>query len=344
MTRDSDELKMVGKRNVLYDSLMYMDARRNLAEFVRRRPWLWEILMPGYSAVRRYMLKARIQRAFGDRMVNSLDEAERLVASAMAHGGPLAIGKVGSLEGEAAGFYFSRRKYGASYPPVLMNQLFLNVGLFPKTDEAIDRFCATLLEMVGYVDMLGVQGYPGEAEVVNNFARRAKVLPQRVLEPWYSETPWSSYFAGKRVTVLSPFADTIAHQFARRDRIWSNPQILPQFELRTVRMPFSPGLRAPEERDWEVRMNRLAREIEAVPYDILVAGAGGISLLLAAHARKTGRVGIHMGGPTQVLFGIRGRRWDNDPFFQGAMNEFWVRPSSDETPTDARSIENGCYW
>jgi hypothetical protein len=335
---------MIGKHNVKYNSLLHMDIRRNAAEFVRRRPWLWEILMPGYGRLRRVVLKARIQRAFGDRILNSFEEAERLIASAIAQGGPLAFGKVGSLEGEAAGFYLSRRKNGASYPPVLMNQLFLNVGLFPKTDEAIDRFCATMLEMVGYVDMLGVQGYPGEGEVINNFARRAKVLPQRVLEPWYCEDPWSGYFAGKRVTVLSPFAGTIAHQFTRRDKIWSNPRILPEFELRTVRMPFSPGLSAPEEPDWEVRMNRMVDQIEAVPYDILVAGAGGISLLLAARARKTGRIGIHMGGPTQVLFGIRGRRWDNDPFFQRAMNEFWVRPSTDETPTDTWRIENGCYW
>jgi hypothetical protein len=335
---------MIEKNDASYHSLLRMGIRRNLAEFVRSRPWLWKVLMPGYGRMRRVVLKSRIKRAFGDRMPNSCEEAGQLIASAMARGGPLAIGKVGTLEGEAAGFYLSRRRDGAPYPPVLMNQLFLNVGLFPKTDEAIDRYCSRLIEMVGYVDMLGVQGYPGEGEVINNFARQAKVLPQRVLEPWYCEDPWSGYFAGKRVTVVSPFARTIAHQFTRRDKIWSNPRILPDFELRTVGMPLSPGLCAPEEPDWEVRMNHVIDQIEAAPYDILVAGAGGISLLLAAHARKSGRIGIHMGGPTQVLFGIRGRRWDSDPFFQETMNEFWVRPSVDETPTETWRIENGCYW
>jgi hypothetical protein len=321
-----------------------MDMRRNLAEFVRQRPWLWKLLLPTYAAARRVVLRERIKRAFAGRMATSFEEAERCIASAMAAGAPLALGKVGSLEAEAAQYYLFRRKAGAPYPRILMNQLFVNVGLFPKSDEAIDRFCEKLIDTVPYIDLLGVQGYPGEDEVINGFAKQAKILPQRALEPWYCENPWSSFFGGKKVTVVSPFARSIAEQFARRNKIWSDPRILPEFQLRTVRMPLSPGLRPPEEANWEARMNKIVKEIEATPYEILVVGAGGISLLLAAHARKTGRIGVHMGGPTQVLFGIRGRRWDGDPFFQERMNEYWVRPSADETPGETWRVEGGCYW
>jgi hypothetical protein len=344
MTHRPEGPRPVGLSNAASRAILQMDIRRRLADFVRQRPWLWEALMPSYSAVRRAALRKRIKRAYGERMAKSFEEAESLIASALAQGAPLAIGKVGTLEGEAAGFYLSSRRSGAPYPPILMDQLFLNVGLFPKTNDAIDRFCEALIDATSDVDLLGVQGFPGEDKVINSFARQAKIVPQRALEPWYCERPWSSFFAGKRVTVLSPFARTIARQFAHRDKIWSDPRILPEFELRTVAMPLSPALRKPEEPDWEVRMKRLVDQIEAAPYDVLVAGAGGVSLLLAVHARRTGRIGIHMGGPTQVLFGVRGRRWDDDPFFQEKINAFWVRPSGDETPTEAWRIENGCYW
>ena len=51
-----------------------------------------------------------------------------------------------------------------------------------------------------------------------------------------------------------------------------------------------------------------------------------------------------MGGATQILFGIKGRRWEEIPFFQNLINEYWVRPSIDETPSKANLVEDACYW
>lgn len=46
----------------------------------------------------------------------------------------------------------------------------------------------------------------------------------------------------------------------------------------------------------------------------------------------------------QVLFGIKGRRWDSHPFISTLYNEFWVRPRQNETPEGAIMVEGGCYW
>ena len=54
--------------------------------------------------------------------------------------------------------------------------------------------------------------------------------------------------------------------------------------------------------------------------------------------------GIHMGGATQILFGIRGSRWDRMPFFQQLYNEYWIRPLAQETPANFKKVERGCYW
>jgi hypothetical protein len=120
--------------------------------------------------------------------------------------------------------------------------------------------------------------------------------------------------------------------------------VLPEFDLRVVRMPLSPGLVPPAEPDWWTRYARVRDAVESAPYDVLLVGAGGVSLLLAAHAKRTGRVGFHMGGPTQVLFGVRGRRWDDDPAMARFINGAWVRPDAEDTPPEAWRIERGCYW
>ena len=47
-----------------------------------------------------------------------------------------------------------------------------------------------------------------------------------------------------------------------------------------------------------------------------------------------------MGGATQLLFGIKGKRWDD----MGIYNGYWVRPDETERPKGLEKVEEGCYW
>ena len=321
-----------------------MEARRAIAQFVRDRPLLWDLFHPSYDWLRQRVRDARIRWLFSDRMARGDAAGQSELAAAMARGGPLGVGKVGGLEGEAAGFFLGPRHRGEPYPNRLRAQMFLNVGLFPVDDDSLDRFCTALIAAASELDIMGVMGYPGEPQVLLHHATKARLISLRALDPWYFPDPWSRHLAGRRVTVVSPFAGTIERQYARRAEIWPGRDILPEFQLRTVPMPLSPGLAPPSEASWEERLARVTGAVEAEPYDVLLVGAGGISILLAAHARRMGKIGFHMGGPTQILFGIRGRRWDNEPFFQQAMTPAWTRPSGEEAPPAAQKIERGCYW
>ena len=48
----------------------------------------------------------------------------------------------------------------------------------------------------------------------------------------------------------------------------------------------------------------------------------------------------------QVLFGIKGARWDNYPPYSKYYNEYWVRAPKTEAPSRrfANKLDNGCYW
>ena len=65
---------------------------------------------------------------------------------------------------------------------------------------------------------------------------------------------------------------------------------------------------------------------------------------LAARIKEAGRQAVHMGGATQLLFGIKGKRWDVHPVISGLYNDYWVRPDESERPKGAESVEDGCYW
>ena len=85
-------------------------------------------------------------------------------------------------------------------------------------------------------------------------------------------------------------------------------------------------------------------EMDRTDYDILLVGAGAYGFHLAHHAKEMGKIGIHVAGALQLLFGIKGGRWTGLEF----INEHWVSPSEKETPknntTFVKMEGSNAYW
>ena len=47
-------------------------------------------------------------------------------------------------------------------------------------------------------------------------------------------------------------------------------------------------------------------------------------------------------GALQLLFGIRGKRWDDHPIISKLYNDAWVRP--EEGLAHKEKVEGGSYW
>lgn len=218
-------------------------------------------------------------------------------------------------------------------------------GIFPPSAAIIRRFAERFLGDLAQVDVMGVWYNHHEDRILNKFAPQAKLCDLRGLEPYYHEPPWSEALAGKRVVVVHPFARSIEKQFAEnRARLFQDPRVLPEFELRVI-----PAVQSLLEiphgfANWFDALQAMQEDLEAQPFDVAIIGAGAYGLPLAVHAKRLGGVAIHMAGATQILFGIRGRRWDTHPEISRLMNDFWIRPGLDETPQYARRVEDGCYW
>ena len=90
--------------------------------------------------------------------------------------------------------------------------------------------------------------------------------------------------------------------------------------------------------------------MDKVEYDICLIGCGAYGFHLAAHAKRMGKKAIHLGGSLQLLFGIKGKRWESNGYqkannnYSIFFNEYWIRPSDDEKPHISNRIENNCYW
>lgn len=217
--------------------------------------------------------------------------------------------------------------------------LYENAGFFPPTADKIEQFCELMLQDIPEVDVLGSWLHD---EQLFEKELQAKKVHLKQLEPFYVKEPWSRVLKGKKVLVVHPFAETIKSQYKRRELIFDNEDVLPQFDLKVIKAVQSIAGEKTKFNDWFEALEFMKSEIDKIDYDFCLIGAGAYGFPLAAHVKRQGKKAIHLGGVLQVLFGIKGSRFDD--LFSDFYNQYWVKPSEDEKPQNAHTVENGCYW
>ncbi len=215
-------------------------------------------------------------------------------------------------------------------------------GVFPNDDETLKKFASLYLDIIPQIDILA-SWCAGEWDLRREL-KHVKLIGLHDLEPFRNFRPWSRVLEGKRVLVVHPFESTIRSQFNKRALLFEDPEVMPEFELDVI--PAVQSLSGGDGRfkNWFEALEHMKGEMAAREFDIAIIGAGAYGMPLAAHAKSLGKKGIHFGGATQLLFGIRGRRWDERLDYNWLPNEHWVRPASDEKPKTADKVEGACYW
>jgi hypothetical protein len=301
------------------------------------------LVYPSYS-IYRDIRRKQTARSYKARGVASAAAGNAAIRTALDAGRAAALGKIGSLELEAIRGYLRGMNREGRYK-TLLSKLHRIAGIFPPTNWGVDEFCKTYLDDLGAIDILAVWYNAGEPEIVGRFCKEAQLVELTALEPYFHSDPWSHALAGKRVLILHPFTKSIERQLHRRSEIWPDGRtVLPEFDATFIEAPLSDALVKSPHASWNVALESLKAEMERKAFDAAIIGAGAFSVPLCAHAKRLGKIGLHLGGATQILFGIRGGRWDGLPEFQRFFSEAWIRPSSTETPLNAHAVERGCYW
>jgi hypothetical protein len=126
--------------------------------------------------------------------------------------------------------------------------------------------------------------------------------------------------------------------------LFKDERVLPDFEMITLRAVQSIANNKPGFKDWFEALDWMCEKIIRINYDVAIIGAGAYGLPLAAFIKKSGKKAVHIGGASQLLFGIKGARWDQWPYYQQLYNEHWIRPLEEDIPKSHMDVENGCYW
>ena len=214
-------------------------------------------------------------------------------------------------------------------------------GFFPTDNDHLIRFGELMLNDCRQLDVLG-SSRPQEWRLRYLYPEAA-VVDLIDLEPFRHKQPWTKALAGQRVLVVHPFVKSIRQQYAKRELLFEDPDVLPEFELLTIQSVQSSGRNQVPFSSWFEALDFMCQQISDVNFDIAVIGAGAYGMPLAAHVKRMGRKAVHLGGATQLWFGIMGERW-NDGAYAYVENQHWCRPLEDERPPRADLIEQSCYW
>lgn len=282
-------------------------------------------------------------------VLDFLDSAAEL-HEAFKSGRPLLAGKIGNGELMTVYNYLHAQHLNLQpipWNPVIVKENYVNAGVFPQTEEARIYFCEQLLDSLSVGDFIAAWN-SGLAEFEIKLIKKQNIdctlINLCALEPYYSGNPWTNTLEDKNVLVISPFERSIKLQYEKRDKLFKN-NILPKFNLITIQHPNSKAITDKNTyNSWKEMIADIKRQMEEVNFDVAIVGTGASSLPLAAHAKRLGKQGIHLGGATQILFGIKGKRWDGMKKVNALYNEYWTRPSGDEIPEQGKLVEDGCYW
>ena len=318
-----------------------------------------------------YSLVNRKQIDWRSDVLIDTSKSSQLIYDALNDNNPVMIGRYGGYEIMAVITYLSiisnnhsvkdfikGVQYNWWWEKNLMYYMENNTGFFPADEKHLMEYGNLMINDLRESDILGFTEITWSySKYLDSLLANKIKLSLWSLEPWFSDDPWTRVLEGKRVLVVHPLVELMERQYlSNRTRIFSNNHILPNFaSLRTVKAVQSLGGISDSYNDWFDALKWMENEIDKEDFDIALIGCGAYGFSLAAHVKRIGKKAVHLGGALQLLFGIKGSRWEDPSFgvkewgipvgaYSNLMNEYWVRPDESSKPKNAQAVEGACYW
>jgi len=283
------------------------------------------------------------------------------IGAALAGGAGYAAGKIGFSEQNWLYYPIFRAaqpglRQRRTYEALRKFHCERQAGVFPADKAFLDAFTAWHAGHVAQLDCLGLFGAAQESRIVAHYGLPAHLIGYETLRPDRSSPGragpcYLPFFAGRRLLIVSSFADLLARRAtpAVFEAVWANigKRWFAPASVAALEFPYCyPGSDRGGFATCIDLFDDIARRMAAIEFDVALIGAGALGIPIAAQAKKLGRVGLSLGGELQVLFGVSGRRWREDPLWKSRyFNDAWIDlPERYHPPDKGRIADGGAYW
>ncbi len=308
-----------------------------------------------HKVVRRHIFEKYLNKDpylifYANQWVMGMKKTNQWIAKKIKTGTPFMVARFGNTELSVMTSVLERRLFGVTPEnEERFKEWFSNLqelsGFFPDQQYLAEEFTDLMLESCKNVDVLAMYHCFLDDFIITEYMPKTRITFLNHIEPWRCKTPWTAELEGKKVLVIHPFEESIKEQYSKRNLLFGNEDVLPQFELKTLKaIQTIAGERDERFETWFDALDYMYQEALKIDFDIAILGCGAYGLPLAAKLKGAGKQAVHMGGVTQILFGIKGRRWIDNPRAGVNFNETWIYPKESETPKNSKVVENHCYW
>ena len=242
----------------------------------------------------------------------------------------------------------------------LLHQASSNAGVTPPTEAQGRLFIKEYVNSMKLASrdggLVAIFGVPTEEAFVKELAPDSLCIHNRALEPFYagrsfghSDKPWSVEIKSRTLLVVHPFAVSIQRQYFKHvngEPLFSDPDVLPQLKALKTVPAITSFAGASTQYNWSLNLEIMKAQIAAqAPFDLAILGCGGYGQPLTSFiVTELHKPAIYIGGGTQLLFGIRGERWESHEDLRNLIRSSWVGPLQSEIPPNAANIEDSAYW
>lgn len=277
----------------------------------------------------------------------SAEEGNDRIREGILSNKPFAAVRIGGCEMAAINGVLAEREHIGKFTKKRKEQLVSNAGFFPYSNDMFEKFVDLNISLSKYCDIYAMFNWINSGYIYDEYVFPKGGLPalSDCVQPYLFENPWSSALKGKKVLVIHPFIESIEYQYKNnRKKLFTNKNILPEFKLYTLKaVQTIAGTKDERFQTWFEALNWMKEEALKIDFDVAIIGCGAYGYPLALELKKAGKQAIHMGGATQLLFGIIGKRWETEPVSK-YFNNYWIHPGESEKVKSLNKVENGCYW
>ena len=257
---------------------------------------------------------------------------------------PMSFGKLGAVETDCLTNSAQQNRV------VWGENLGINAGVFPLNQQTVDRWSSEYIEAIKSLDGC-VEWWEGKDTRLLQKYNPPRLISYEIddLLPFHlGENAWHYSLGDKRVLVVHPMMDTIKEQIKNFSTLWPGASIKSFIGVKSFYPPWL-VTQHPYTNFFDC-LDAMKTEISKHQFDFAVVGAGAYSLLLLKFIKEMGVPCVHLGGQTQLIFGIKGRRWETEYSQAWRDSNFynssalWTRPLASDVPVNKSIVENGCYW
>ena len=155
---------------------------------------------------------------------------------------------------------------------------------------------------------------------------------------------WLSVFmniknSNKKLGIVSFFADEMKEQYKKLSTLFPSKYDFSGIDIEFIKTENTCGS---ETKSYSKTLKKIKNKINNSNCDIYILSCGLYGLPLCDFIKTKNKSSLYIGGLLQMLFGLKGKRWDNRSDMNKFYNKNWKEPES--KPNNWNKIENGCYW